>query len=401
MGRVIVRREVEVRETFRVAQTAGMFDLPVAEVAKQELTGEFPELDEPWVVGLVTGPSGAGKSTLVEAWRGGAEAAWGRAWRWPDDEGVIEAFDAIGARGGAELLVLTGLGSAGTWVRPYETLSNGERFRAELARRLMDGVLEWERTTGRRWSGREGAGKAEEEGDEAGVVMTRPVVAIDEFTSTIDRDTARSAAAAVGRAIRAGRVPVRLVAVTCHEDVREWLAPEWTLEVAGGRLERGWLPGPCIELGIRRVRWREWARFERHHYLAGGLSKTAHCYVSYWGERPVTFVALAPAIGRKGVWRMLRVVTLPEHQGLGAGMRTAERVAELYVQMGVRVTLTAAHPGMTGHCRRSARWRAVRVAPWGSAATGRFHAYRGSAGRAVASFEFVPEVAGAEMSEEG
>jgi hypothetical protein len=50
------------------------------------------------------------------------------------------------------------------------------------------------------------------------------------------------------------------------------------------------------------------------------------------------------------------------------------------------VNLTASHPAVLAHCRRSPRWRAIGVRKTGSKGCER---YRGSAGRAVVSFEFL------------
>ena len=42
---------------------------------------------------------------------------------------------------------------------------------------------------------------------------------------------AKVGSAAVAKAIRSGKIACRFVAVTCHYDVTEWLAPDWVLEI--------------------------------------------------------------------------------------------------------------------------------------------------------------------------
>jgi hypothetical protein len=59
-----------------------------------------------------------------------------------------------------------------------------------------------------------------------------PRVAFDEFTSVVDRNVARIGSAAVAKAIRAGQIRRRFVAVTCHYDVLEWLEPDWMIDMA-------------------------------------------------------------------------------------------------------------------------------------------------------------------------
>ena len=89
-------------------------------------------------------------------------------------------------------------------------------------------------------------------------------------------------------------------------------------------------------------------------------------------------------IGRKDRWRISRVVTLPDYQGIGIGMAVAEAVAELHRGEGHRVNVTASHPALwptagvrrcggrcrcekTGSRRRRSSSRATaarRAGPW-------------------------------------
>jgi GNAT superfamily N-acetyltransferase len=126
--------------------------------------------------------------------------------------------------------------------------------------------------------------------------------------------------------------------------------------------------------------------FAHHHYLSGALSSVAWCFLALWEQSPVAFCAVVPLFGKKGRRRISRIVTLPDYQGIGIGMRLCETVAGLERSEGHRVNLTASHPAVLAHCRRSPRWRAVGVRKTGSQGCER---YRGSAGRAVVSFEFL------------
>ncbi len=104
----------------------------------------------------------------------------------------------------------------------------------------------------------------------------------------------------------------------------------------------------------------------------------------------MSFCATLPTIGRRNHWRISRIVTLPDYQGIGIGTAVAESVAQLHREEGKRMNLTASHPAVIAHCRRSPRWRAVNVKKTGSSPATRLVAnYRGSAGRAVVSFEYL------------
>jgi GNAT superfamily N-acetyltransferase len=109
-----------------------------------------------------------------------------------------------------------------------------------------------------------------------------------------------------------------------------------------------------------------------------------------WHDVPVAFCAVLPLVGYRGRRRISRIVTLPDYQGIGIGMRLAEAVAALLRAEGLRVNVTASHPALIAHCRRSPLWRLVQVLKTGSRKIHEFiSGYRGSLGRAVVSFEFV------------
>lgn len=366
MPRIDAVVDCAVRDSFRVQQVAGMFDLPWQERAKRAFSVELPELDEPWEIGLITGPSGSGKSTIAREAYGAAMAG---ELRWPTDRAVIDCFTDVSVRQATELLTSVGFGSPPAWVRPYQTLSGGEKFRCDLARALAVGT-----------------------DDKKKPIAGRPLVVFDEFTSVVDRQVAQFGCAALARSIRQGRVGCRFVGVTCHRDVAEWLEPDWVLDMASNGLDRRRLRRPRINLRVVRCRQDLWRMFAPHHYLSGNLSRGAHCYVALWDGEPVAFCAILALIGKRGCWRISRLVTLPDYQGLGIGMRLAAGLGGHYAEQGLRLSITTSHPAVIAHCQRSTRWRARRVMRIGSRHTG-IRGYRGSAGRAVVSFEFQQEAA--------
>jgi GNAT superfamily N-acetyltransferase len=216
----------------------------------------------------------------------------------------------------------------------------------------------------------------------------RPIVACDEFTSTVDRQVGRICSAAVARAIRSGAISGRFVAITCHYDVAEWLEPDWTIDMATQTFDRRRLRRPKIQLQIFRCGRDAWRLFARHHYLSGKLNPAAECFVALWNAAPVAFCAVLGVMGRVGHRRISRLVTLPDYQGIGVGTRVAETVAQTYTQRGLRLSITASHPGLLAHCRRSNHWRLAQIYKSGSR-PGRLRNYRGSPGRAVMTFDYV------------
>jgi len=336
-----------------------MFDVPVAERVSEHFRVDVPDMDGDWRIGLIVGPSGSGKTTVAREVFGSRLV---QEQRWPKDRAVVDGLGDRSIKEVTRLFTAVGFSSPPSWIKPYHVLSNGERFRCDLARAL---------------------GSNENPND---------VVAFDEFTSVVDRNVARIGSAAIAKGIRSGKLPGRFVAVTCHYDVADWLQPDWIVDMATSTCEskRRCLRRPSIELEVFRCGRRAWNLFARHHYLSGSLSTAARCFIALWKKVPVAFCATVSLIGRKGRWRISRIVTLPDFQGIGIGMALAEMVAQLHRDEGHRVNVTASHPSLIAHCKRSQRWRAVNIKKSGAKGTQQFiKGYRGSAGRAVVSFEYM------------
>src|ERR1041385_3871841 len=147
--------ESEVSPSSRVAQLEAMFDVPPAAKSRMEWHGDLPIEQEPWNVGLIVGPSGCGKSTI-------SKQLFGEAYETPIEwsrGSVIDDFDKrFGIGDVTNACQAVGFNTIPAWMRPYAVLSNGEKFRVELARRILE--------------------------------LPDPIV-VDEFTSVVDRQVAQ------------------------------------------------------------------------------------------------------------------------------------------------------------------------------------------------------------------
>ena len=142
------RRRSGVVRSFRVDSLAGVMDvsLPAAgdEVVKRWRVA-WPGLrgEGDWQVGAVVGPSGSGKGKVTRAMLGEAflEVGPGRvsAFEWPVEGSVVDGFPAAvsGGRVG-ELFQAVGFSDAPAWPSPWGRSSTGQRWRAELARALVE-----------------------------------------------------------------------------------------------------------------------------------------------------------------------------------------------------------------------------------------------------------------------
>ena len=360
--------ECPIHDSFRVHQIEGMFDVPLSEKARQTIELDSPPgLSEQWQIGLIVGPSGSGKSSVARRVYG--ESLF-TGFSWSETQSVLDAFpDAMSIKEIIRLLNTVGFSSPPSWIKPYSVLSNGEKFRCDLAIALALG------------GNIESSGKS---GSDA------PLLAFDEFTSVVDRTVAMASCVALAKNIRSGLIHRRFLAITCHYDTAQWLEPDWVLDMADGRLERRRLRREPIRIDVVRCKNAAWELFKKHHYLSGSLSPMSVSYLAVLDGKPVGFAAILPLLGQKNRKRFTRLVVLPDYQGLGIGMNLAETIASLYRRSGQRINITASHPCVIGHCKHSPLWRAVSVKQTGSRRQGSFcKGYKSSAGRAVVSFEYI------------
>jgi GNAT superfamily N-acetyltransferase len=290
-------------------------------------------------------------------------------------------------------LAAVGLGSVPAWLRPYSMLSNGEQFRAGLARVLAEAPA---------------------------------TVVIDEFTSVVDRQIARIGAGAFARAWR--RTGGQSVLLTCHYDVLDWLEPDWVLDTTpnpsgearfSGRWLRsrpdgGWYERPRIGLEVRQVDASLWPLFAPHYYLTLPKLVAPTYYAGFVDGEPVAHVGFSTRMGLKEA-RASRLVVMPEWQGAGVGLRFLNAVCDLWRRGQNRYGLImptlfhTSHPGLCAALRRDRNWTQVSAVLHGanrarcvaslqrSAARGRFkdakntQAGYGGHFRAVQGFRYLGE----------
>ena len=286
----------------------------------QESPVDVPNLPTDGIV-LIVGTSGSGKSTILRS-LGKVKTPVV-----PQDVDVISSFSS--PERGEELLLSCGLRSIPTWFRPPGTLSNGEYHRFEMALALDQGIA-----------------------------------TVDEFTSVVDRDTAKSLALSVRKFYDRRGTTDPLYIASCHRDIIEWLDPEYVydtdlcvLENRRSLLRLG--TRPELVLTIKSASVDYWRYFSKYHYLDTAISKSAHYYVLLLGDKPIGFHAAIHSTNRDihSYWRGHRTVVLPEFQGMGIGTQFSDAIADVYVSRGLRYFSKTAHPSFGEHRERSPLWR--------------------------------------------
>jgi GNAT superfamily N-acetyltransferase len=275
------------------------------------------DLPTHWGIGVIVGASGTGKSKLLASF----DEETPEVPEWDSSRSIASHFDdAIDAN---EKLSAAGLMSVPEWVKPYNVLSNGQQFRANLARSLYN------------------------------------CARIDEFTSVIDRNVAKAASTAMARYVRKNGIE-GIVLATVHRDILEYLEPDWIIDTDRGEWASGrYLHRPDMVLEVQPCSNEIWSHFASHHYLSESLNKSAHCYLALWDGEVVGFVASIayPSGTVKEAYREHRLVIHPDYQGFGLGPKLSELVAQHYLDNGKRYFSKTSHPRLGGYRDQSPLWK--------------------------------------------
>lgn len=323
--KVEIRNRCSDFNSYRAARVKSLFNCESG--ANFSLDASIPIGEIGWKVGVVVGPSGSGKTSIGRAvWRDVGIYDGDKGWH--SDRPIIDDiapdgdFDAV-----TGALSAVGLGSVPAWLRPYHALSNGERFRASLARVIAEG---------------------------------HDRVIIDEFTSVVDRQIARIGASAFSKAWK--RAGGQCILLSCHYDILDWVEPDWVFDTKTGALDRGCRRRPRFDLEIWSVDGHYWPMFEPHHYLKVPRMVACKYYVGSVDGELVAHIAVSPKLEIGGM-RACRMVVMPEWQGAGVGTRFLDAVAKLqftdvnrFCDRTKAVYFHTSHPGLCAALRRSKRW---------------------------------------------
>lgn len=266
-------------------------------------------------IGVIVGASGTGKSTLLRQFGEPARHVW------TINKSIASHFnDPVDA---SERLSAAGLMSVPEWVKPFNALSNGQQFRANLARSLHDFAV------------------------------------IDEFTSVVDRNVAKAASTAMRRYVRNNNIQ-NIVLATVHRDILEFLEPDWIIDTDLGTWSVGrWLHRPDMVLRVHACKNSLWSHFASHHYLTETINKASHNYLAVWEEQLVGFVSVMayPSGTVQNAFREHRLVIHPDYQGFGFGHALSELVAQHYIDNGKRYFSKTSHPRLGEYRDNSSLWK--------------------------------------------
>lgn len=302
----------DVATTFLCTKAANSLDIDATKKSIHHFKVSA-DIESPYSVGLIVGASGSGKTTL-------AKHVWG-------DECFVELLDAarpvidqfpahFSYDDCAGMLAGVGLTSVPCWIRPAFTLSNGQRARAECALQMARSIE-----------------------------IDRPTL-IDEWTSVVDRTVAKVMSHCIQKHAR--KTGKRIVLMSCHYDVIDWLNPDWIIDcnkqqyINRRLLCRDFQRAEQLSFDVREVGRETWPSFSRYHYLSdkmpGGHVKT---FGLFHATEQVGFLCFANYVPcRKGATMMMhvnRIVVHPDYAGMGLGIRFVNATSEIMHAQGFDV----------------------------------------------------------------
>lgn len=307
--------ESSVNEDDITSQISSAFDYKYAGKSQEVIT--IPEFPKEFQIGLIVGSSGSGKSTIANTYFGGAEEIVA----WDNSKSIASHFSS--AQEASDRFGAVGLNSIPAWLKPYCVLSNGEKFRADTARRLKSNCV------------------------------------IDEFTSVVNREVAISCSMSISKYIKKNGLQ-NVVFCSCHKDIIPYLMPDWVYDTDAHEFYNGrYLQRPSIVVKVNTCDKRVWGQFKRHHYLSGELNPASRCYVATINDELVGFAAIL-AFPRKNLphgYREHRIVIMPDYQGMGIGNKLSEMLGQAYVNSGCQYFAKTSNPRMGEHRDHSPLWK--------------------------------------------
>ena len=135
----------------------------------------------------------------------------------------------------------------------------------------------------------------------------------------------------------------KIVILSCHYDVLEWLIPDWLIDCNEQKfyLRSGedffFKRREKIEFEIRPCTRDSWKYFSKYHYLSEAIpSGVSRYYGLYHGLKQIGFQAFSNYVpkvkGRPYILHFNRTVVHPDYNGLGIGIELINKSTELLLK---------------------------------------------------------------------
>jgi hypothetical protein len=293
-------------------------------------TSKFTQiLPKTFKIGLIVGASGSGKSRLLETLEGYSSIDV----VWDNNKSVIEQIDE-NPHSAVEKLLSSGFSSVPQWFLKYSDLSEGQKFRAYVAR-----------------------------------CSDQSFIKIDEFTSKLDRLTAKNTAYNLYKRINGSNNNIsNIIVASPFHDIVNYLNPDWVYNASTLSFSRD-LPKRTLHwklifitstdeikndfddglLYVMKSNSKRWDFYRQYHYLSSSI--LTNC--EYWevftiSEKTIiniAYIAISPLpLAGIPARREHRLVVIPEVQGMGIGIALSEFMGEHYTGRNYKYYCKTSHP---------------------------------------------------------
>jgi len=320
-----IKLQSPVSKDFRCQVAANSLDIDVEKKSIHHLKIQNIKPAENWNVGIVYGSSGSGKTTLCKQMFGQDCFDF----KLNPEIPIINQFpEDMPYETCAQTLNGIGLSSVPCWIRPVNTLSNGQHARAHSA---------------------------------LAMIQEKELVCIDEWTSVVDRTVAKAMSHCLQK--YAKRNNKKIVLCSCHYDIIEWLNPDWLIDCNKQRFipreQEAFFfePREKLKFTIRTVGRDTWRYFSKYHYLSSNLPfGKLYIFGLFYGEDQVGFHCYAnycPQFkGQKKILHSNRLVIHPDFCGLGLGLKFVNLTAQYMLDTYKRISIFSKFSAMPTHKAR-------------------------------------------------
>jgi ABC-type Mn2+/Zn2+ transport system ATPase subunit len=322
-----------VATSFRCTKAANSLDIDQSKKAIHHFKVSA-DIESPFNIGLIVGASGSGKTTFAKNIFG--ENCFKEIL--DPNQPVIDQFpDHFEYEECAAMLAGVGLTAVACWIRPAYTLSNGQRARAECALQMAQNADN--------------------------------MIVIDEWTSVVDRTVAKVMSHCIAKHAR--KTNKKIVLLSCHYDVADWLNPDWVIDcnkqeyVNRRSLWQDFKRTEQLQFDIKEVDSKSWKYFSKYHYLSdrlpGGHIKT---FGLFHGQDQIGFQCFAnyvPHRGGKMKMHSNRTVIHPDYAGLGMGIKLITETSKWMTQQGFECWAKFSSTPVYLAMKRDPMWKLVNI----------------------------------------
>ena len=261
--------------------------------------------DVPSDITLVVGESGSGKTQLCNI----LKEKWNfTTMFYPNDDDICCEFigkDKASIDKCIYYLNYVGLSDARLYYTAFKYLSDSQKFRATVANTLM----------------KNSGGK----------------ILIDEFLSTLDRDTAKSIAYLIQKIAR--KTNTKLLLATAHNDLNEYISPDTLIEGQAFPERFSVYNKPFNEFSAKTIDYtiqqctkEDYAnsRLGELHYKGKYVGGAKEFFVAKLNNKDIGFIVGVVTGKDTTKRRIARVVVHPSYRGIGVGTKLVKALLDYY-----------------------------------------------------------------------